>query len=479
MAINRKGYIEMYERNERQRERLECARERMDILKDIRSNQEILINSDSNFLVRTARKVLHRLLMPYIEQQRIISDNAIDMMDLLYGISEDAVAESTSMLAWSGFDKREVERKRVLESKREIIENSSRRVLQIVSHLNFGDAVGNDVMAIRRALEEAGITTAIYTYGIHKKLPLDVAFYMDDLPELNSDDIIIYHFANKDPLRKVIEELECKKIIRYHNVTPPEFFEPYDEILFDATAGGLKQIKKMNDVFDFGMVDSKFNRQDLIQMGFECPIDVVPILIPFDEYKQEPSQEVINKYKDDWTNIIFVGRIAPNKKIEDVIASYHAYKKRNPKSRLLLVGNYDKKDLYYKEVAAMVKDEQIEDVIFTGHISFADILAYYSVADVFLCMSEHEGFCVPLVEAMFFELPIIAYNSTAIPYTMGNAGILIDSKEPEEVAQRIEELVNSPENQKMLQNNARAMLETYQYETIKEKILACISKYRD
>lgn len=112
-------------------------------------------------------------------------------------------------------------------------------------------------------------------------------------------------------------------------------------------------------------------------------------------------------YKDDgYTNFIFVGRVAPNKKQEDVIRAFYCYKKYcNPKSRLFIVGSYNGMERYYHRLRRYVGALELDNVVFTGHIPFAQILAYYHLADLFLCMSDHEGFCVPLVEAMYFNLP--------------------------------------------------------------------------
>ena len=143
-------------------------------------------------------------------------------------------------------------------------------------------------------------------------------------------------------------------------------------------------------------------------MGYTCPIDVLPILIPFDDYAKTPSQQVIDRYSDGYTNLIFTGRIAPNKRQEDVIRAFYDYKKfYNPKSRLILVGGHNGMERYYHRLKSYINALELEDVVFPGHIKFDEILAYYKIADVFLCQSEHEGFCVPLVEAMYFDVPVV------------------------------------------------------------------------
>lgn len=327
---------------------------------------------------------------------------------------------------------------------RALNEEKRPRVIQLVSVLNFGDAVGNEVIAFKNILSKAGVPTGIFTAGIHKKIPEGTAWPIDKLPELRDDDIIIYHFASKCALFDLVKTLPGKKVLRYHNVTPPEFFAPYDKVAESVTREGLEQVSELKEYIDYVLAVSEFNKVDLIRMGYTCKIDVLPILIKFDDYEQTPSKDVIEKYTDGIKNIVFVGRVAPNKKFEDLIQSFACYQKMyGNQARLILVGSYSEEDKYYLELRKLENELNVKNVIFTGHIPFADILAYYKVADVFLCLSEHEGFCVPLVEAMYFNVPIIAYASSAIPDTLGGVGVLLESKEPEKVANAINQLLIS------------------------------------
>lgn len=352
------------------------------------------------------------------------------------------------------------------------------RIIQLVSSLNFGDAVGNDVRAISKALREAGNITGIFTFAIHPKIQDKDVYLINMLPELNENDLIIYHYATADELSDIIKEAPCKVVLRYHNVTPPAFFHGYDKGAEKLTREGLDEITDLRDAIDYGMVVSDFNKKDLEQMGYQCPISVVPILIPFKDYEQQPDSEVLKRYSDGRTNIVFVGRIVPNKKFEDVISCFAAYKEKyDPTARLFLVGNYQETDLYYQYLQEYIKKYEVEDVIFSGHIAFNAILAYYKIADVFLCMSEHEGFCVPLVEAMFFEIPIIAYASTAIPGTLAGSGVLVETKEPETVAEIMNQIVGDEEYRSKILRTQAERLRDFEYERIKEKILKELEKF--
>lgn len=309
------------------------------------------------------------------------------------------------------------------------------KILQLLPCLSYGDAIGNDVMALDKTIKEMGYETAIYADIITDKMK-DKGISVDHMPKLNDDDIIIYHLAVASRINKMLPKMKGRKIIIYHNITPGEFYKEYSKEYYYACDAGIKEAIELKDVADYCLADSEFNKNDLIKMGYTCKIDVLPILIPFSDYEKKPSEKVINKYKDDgYTNFVFTGRVVPNKKQEDVIAAFYAYQKQyNEKSRLFLVGNYAGMDKYLNRLKEYIDYLGVENVIFTGHIPFDEILAYYHLADIFMCMSEHEGFCVPIVEAMCFNKPIIGYDYAAVGETMGEGGFLVKEKNPIEIA---------------------------------------------
>jgi L-malate glycosyltransferase len=136
---------------------------------------------------------------------------------------------------------------------------------------------------------------------------------------------------------------------------------------------------------------------------------------------------------------MFVGRVIPNKKFEDVIRTFHAYRTRhNPRSRLLLVGSYSGFERYLAMLQSLIARLGTPDVHFLGHVSNEQLTALYDVADLFLCASEHEGFCVPIIEAFHKGVPVLAYASTAVPATMDGGGVLYDSKDPLDVARLLD-----------------------------------------
>ncbi len=353
------------------------------------------------------------------------------------------------------------------------------RIFQVIPQLNYGDAVGNDAIAICNVIDEMGYETAIYAETVDDRLKSPLYRNFSKIPKLNDDDILIFNHCSGTELCYKILQFGGRKMMIYHNITPPEFFLPYNREAFETISQGYKQTRYLSDKIEYVMADSEYNATDLKNMGYSCPMYIRPILIPFEDYAKEPDKDIIARYSDDgYTNIVFVGRIAPNKKQEDIIKAFAYYKKHiNPKSRLILVGNSSGMEKYDKALKDYVDALMLEDVIFTGHISFKAILAYYRIADVFLCMSEHEGFCVPLVEAMYFNVPIIAYNSSAIPDTLGGSGILINDKDPVFTAFLIDRLVNDEQLRSEVIEGQNERLKDFSYEKVRECFIKGINDF--
>lgn len=306
------------------------------------------------------------------------------------------------------------------------------KIIQMLTTMSYGDAVGNDVLALRKAILKMGYATGIYAENIDARISPEYAENIGSIPVLDAEDVILYHLSTGTRLNYSLENYMGRKIIVYHNITPPEFFHGYNRNVFELCLDGLRGMSYLSEQAEYCLADSAFNKEQLLHAGYTCDIDVLPILIPFQDYEKEPDKKVIKAYeKDDCVNLLFAGRIAPNKRQEDIIRIFYHYQNRyNKKSRLFLVGSYEGMERYYQRLKDYVNRLQLEQVYFTGHVSFEEILAYYNIADAFLCMSEHEGFCVPFVEAMYFKIPILAYDSSAISDTLGGSGFLTDTKDP-------------------------------------------------
>lgn len=346
------------------------------------------------------------------------------------------------------------------------------RIIQLLPTISFGDAIGNDTLAIMDILVEMGMQTAIYAENIDQRIKSKRIFHYEDMPLLNKEDILIFHMSTGTQLVYLIEKLHCRKIMIYHNITPPDFFRLYNNVAVNLSRNGIEQMKYLADMFDYCIADSEYNKQELVSYGYRCPICVIPIIIPFKEYYQKPNRKILKNYNDDKINLMFLGRISPNKKQEDIIATFYYYKRYyNSNARLFLVGSWQGMERYYNRLQRYIAQLGIGDVYFTGHVKFDEILAYYRLADMFICMSEHEGFCVPLIEAMFFKTPILAYSSSAIPYTMDGAGILLNKKQPDIDAGIIDKVIKSEYLYRSIVEKQTQRLEKLSYKVVRKQIV--------
>lgn len=353
------------------------------------------------------------------------------------------------------------------------------RVFQLLPTIAAGDAVSNDAIAIKGVLEDMGYTTAIFAENIDKHLPSGTAYPIRRMPKPSAADTVLYHLSTGSELNYRLAEMKAKKGIIYHNITPSYFFRPYNGFLTDLLDAGRKEAAFLADKADFCIADSEYNRQELIDMGYKCDISVRPVLIPFSEYRTRPDGDVLRKYDSDgFVNFLFVGRVAPNKKHEDIIKTFYCYKKHcNPNSRLLFVGSWQGCELYYKRLLKYIKALELSDVIFAGHVSFHELIAYYQVADIFLCMSEHEGFCVPIAEAMYFGVPIIAYDACAVSGTLGDAGILLKEKNPAEAAFAADRIIRDTTLRRELISRERKRQSELSYNNVKTTLEQQLKKY--
>lgn len=353
------------------------------------------------------------------------------------------------------------------------------KIIQLLTTMSYGDAVSNDVLALYETMRRNGYETAIYAENIDSRLRSGLVKHIKKMPKLNKDDTIIYHLSTGTELNFKLPKYNGRKILIYHNITPCDFFADYNAAAWKLCAKGQDGLRFLADKVDYCIADSQYNKEDMIKAGYKCKIEVLPILIPFSDYEKKPSEKILRRYKDDdYVNILFTGRIAPNKKQEDVIRAFYMYQKYyNAKARLFIVGSYNGMESYYYKLKNYVNELKLDNVYFTGHIKFDEILSYYSIADLFLCMSEHEGFCVPLIEAMKFDVPIVAYNSSAIGGTLGGAGVLLEGKDPLEVAGMIHYIMSRPKLQDSIKEEQQKRLEDFAHDKIEQQFLQYLSDF--
>jgi len=312
---------------------------------------------------------------------------------------------------------------------------------QVLATLGYGDAIGNEVLGIRRVLRAAGYESEIFVETAERRVEdLTVGYW--ELPAASHpDNILIHHFSIGSRASRVAYALPDRMVLVYHNITPPEYFVDIHPLLVQLCYLGRRELGLYATRCDLALGDSEFNRAELEALGFP-DTGVLPVVPDFSHLNGIPNYMHGRAFDDDWVNLLFVGRTIPNKRIEDVIRWFHAYKRWfNPRSRLLLVGAHSGFERYVAMLDVLVARLGTTDVYFMGHVTNEELVAYYELADVFLCASEHEGFCVPLVEAFHMGVPVIAYAATAVPATMDGGGVLVNGKDPVQVAALIDRIV--------------------------------------
>jgi glycosyltransferase involved in cell wall biosynthesis len=339
-------------------------------------------------------------------------------------------------------------------------EQRETRLDQLLPTFGYGDAIGGHVQALRGIFRSRGFRSDIFAQTRHPK----VRTLARDYPEYRKfdrrDGVCFYHFSIGSSLSEFFARLQGRKVLIYHNITPSEYLRGVNRRAEFECRRGRKELRALAGRVDLTIADSEFNGRELKGMGFER-VEVLPIIVDLAAYDLPPSRELLKDFDDGWTNVLHVSRFVPNKKIEDVVKSFALYKKINPRSRLLLVGTDVSFENYSGAVRDLVVKLGVGDVHFPGHVSFPELCTYYRLADVYLLMSEHEGFCVPLLEAMHFEVPIIAFHAAAVPDTLGKGGILVREKRYDEIAEIMDIVVSDEDLRRRLVAAGRRRLREF------------------
>jgi glycosyltransferase involved in cell wall biosynthesis len=313
------------------------------------------------------------------------------------------------------------ERKAVQKPKRKL-----KAVHQLLPNLSYGDAISNYALYLREYLRKAGYESQIIVRYIdnrlhHEALALHTA-------EISPEAGVIYHHSiGSEVTSKAIDHAGPKCLI-FHNITPGEFYKPYDKAHAKLLQAGWKDLEALAQEFSLSVGVSQYNADDLKRCGFHSP-GVLPLTIDPAVWDHPRDGALAKALADGKRNILFVGRIAPNKCQHHLIEIFHRYLRLDSEARLILVGGAGK-DKYADHVRQSIDSLGLEGhVLHTGKIDAAKLAACYAGSHLFLSASEHEGFCVPIMESMWFDLPIVAYASSAIPETLDAAGLMFTRKE--------------------------------------------------
>lgn len=316
----------------------------------------------------------------------------------------------------------------------------ARPVHQLVAALSYGDAISNEALAIRDHLRRRGHASEIFAERTHPAM-FHEARPLPEYAKSAPGSICLFHFSIGSAASSLAFHRSEPLVCLYHNITPAEFFIGFHDHLAGLCHHGRRELHTFAARADLGLGDSEYNRVELEEAGFR-KTGVLPIVLDWSRYDVTPSpvtETTLHPY--DGVTLLFVSRVVPNKRFEDLLSMFAVFQHDEPKSRLILAGDSLGHERYWRRLLERTQALRLRNVIFTGHVEQADLVSYYRAADAFVCLSGHEGFGVPLVEAMNFGVPVVALDRGAVRETLDGGGVVIDDPSPWFVSEIVRRVV--------------------------------------
>jgi glycosyltransferase involved in cell wall biosynthesis len=326
-----------------------------------------------------------------------------------------------------------------------------------------GDAITAGLFHTRELLRGLGFTSEIYCVDVAAELAGEIhgaPTFVDD-----PDILLLVHFSWAIAYDQWLQRLKCRKALVYHNITPEEFF---DDDWFNVTAQlSRRQLAGLRPSMQAALAQSDYSARELARLGYS-PVDVLPLLFDPAQWRRAPYDAAyLDQLRcDDAFKILFVGRIVTNKCQEDLLRVMDRLRgmtsSQGRRVKLILVGGLGAGAAYRNRLAKVRQELGLEDCVeLAGKVDDARLRALYRGCDVFLSLSEHEGFCVPVIEAMQFDLPVVALASSAVTETVGQGGLLLADKDPGRVAGLLKVLSEEPELRRRLVQAGRRNVQRF------------------
>ncbi|MGH9072008.1 MAG: glycosyltransferase family 4 protein [Acidimicrobiales bacterium] len=343
------------------------------------------------------------------------------------------------------------------------------------------DAVGAHVVEVQRTLRALGLESEIYVENLHPATA-GASHLLSELPTPRHDGgtVLIYQFATGSDAGEVAYDRPEPLVVNYHNLTPPEHYQRWNRGVVVGLNWARVQLKRLGERAALGIGVSEYNTAELVQAGFASTA-VAPILFNPASFEGDPDPATLERLQaakanggSDW---LFVGRLTPNKAQQDLVKALAAYREvYDPKARLHLVGRADPA-AFGTAMHRFVAEAGLTDAVEIADEGVpADVLrAHFAAADVFTCASEHEGFCVPLVEAMHHQVPIVAYAAAAVPETLSGGGLALVDKAPLTMATAVHRVLSDPDLHAQLAAGAAVRLEELSLERSRAKLIAALA----
>jgi glycosyltransferase involved in cell wall biosynthesis len=358
------------------------------------------------------------------------------------------------------------------------------RVDQFVPSFVRHDAIGNHVVQVRRVLGSSGVDGEIFHDIVDPRLAEQGRPYVECDPRPSPDRLILYHASTRSRMVPWLQEAAANGqavAIDYHNITPAEYFWRWDPAAAEQLVKARQELAALSTSARLALADSEYNEWELQKLGYSATA-VAPLLVDLGRYHAKPDRITtwtLARRSKGGVLWLFVGRLAPNKCQHDVIAAFAVYRRTfDRQARLALVGSPT--PLEYRQALQRMTDElEVSDAVeFPGSVPLSRLLAYYRAADVFVCMSEHEGFCVPILEAMEVGVPVVAFDAAAVPETVGAGGLLLQDKDPVVVAQVVHDLVSDRGSRSSVVERGRSRARDFSLESTSRRFLVALSGWR-
>jgi glycosyltransferase involved in cell wall biosynthesis len=294
-----------------------------------------------------------------------------------------------------------------------------------------GDAITNAALELRPLLQKIG-PSEIFAHHVHPALAREarnLSKYYAAASAWPANDLLLYHASIGDPvMRRFIGERPERLVLVYHNISPAEPFAPYDPGFAGLLEGGRHDLAMLRDRVVLALCDSAFNAAELVALGYP-DVRVTPLIVDPDTLQGvEPDWGTAHHLatRVEGPLAVFVGQILPHKRPELLVQALHALRTYlEPEAQLVLVGRHRLRS-FAEAVQQQIVELGLAGVWMTGEVTGPELRAFLDRADLFVTASDHEGFCVPLLEAMSFDLPIVARGTSAVPETLGGAGLVLD-----------------------------------------------------
>jgi L-malate glycosyltransferase len=305
-------------------------------------------------------------------------------------------------------------------------------VCQVIDTLAPGWAVSNCLLSAQEVLAEAG-----YRATVRARVKLGALNGGPRCRRFRRDRLLLYHFSVGSSMSSWVEQRARREpvVLWYHNLTPAHYFGATDPFMAGRLVAGREELARLAPICHGALADSEYNAAEMRELGYEN-VQVVPPIFFDGRYDLPPTPGIMDKARPDGATWLYVGRLVPNKRQDEVIAAFEAYRRLDPGAQLFLVGTEGTAVAYRRWLENQIAYLGLQDAVhLVGHVSQNDVNAYYRIADLYVSMSEHEGFGVPLIECMYFDVPFIAYAASAVTETAGEAGILMTEQHPYLVAE--------------------------------------------